>query len=158
MQKLGRRKIRFKVAVLAFMIVGNLGSVMAQTVSPSAVADTTRFETFIRDYAAASHFNGSTRVEEDGKSLFNGSFGTADRAFNVPCNDGTRYKIASITKVFTAVLVLQLAEEKKIDLDQPIKHYLSSYSGEGADTVAVRMLLNHTSGLPNADADCNSVA
>jgi len=124
------------------------------------VEDTTtvRFENFIRDYADERHFNGSIRVEEDGKSLFHGSFGIADRAFNVPCTDPTKYKIASITKVFTAVLVLALVEEKKIDLEQKIKHYLASYSGEGADRVAIRMLLNHTSGLPNADASYNSVA
>jgi CubicO group peptidase (beta-lactamase class C family) len=84
--------------------------------------------------------------------LFSGSFGIADRTFNVLCAEDTRYKIASITKAFTAVLVLQLVEEQKIDLDQPIKHYLSSYYGERADSVKIKMLLNHTSGLPNADA------
>jgi CubicO group peptidase (beta-lactamase class C family) len=119
---------------------------------------TAEFARFIRDYAKAHHFNGSIKVEEDGKPLFNGSFGIADRAFKVPCAENTRYKIASITKAFTAVLVLQLVQEQKIDLDQPIKRYLSSYSGEGADTVTIRMLLNHTSGLPNADAAYNSVA
>lgn len=89
--------------------------------------------------------------------MFNGSFGVADRAFNVPCTNDTKYKIASITKAFTSVLILQLVEEKKIDLDQPIKAYLPNYSGEGAGTVKIRMLLNHTSGLPNADAAYSSV-
>jgi CubicO group peptidase (beta-lactamase class C family) len=133
---------------------------LAETAPPAAWEETTpaAFAKFMRDYADAHHFNGSIKVEEDGKPLFNGSFGIADRAFNVPCADNTRYKIASITKAFTAVLVLQLVEAKKIDLDQPIKRYLPSYSGEGADLVKIRMLLNHTSGLPNADAAYNSVA
>jgi CubicO group peptidase (beta-lactamase class C family) len=116
-----------------------------------------KFAKFVRDYAEARHFNGSIRVEEDGKPLFTGSFGIADRSFNVPCTDGTKYKIASITKAFTSVLILQLIEERKIGLDQPIKVYLPNYPGEGADTVKIRMLLNHTSGLPNADAAYSSV-
>lgn len=116
------------------------------------------FATFIRDYAAAHHFNGSISVEEDGKSLFKGSFGVAERAFDIPCTDQTKYKIASITKAFTSVLILQLTEQKRIDLDKPIKAYLPNYSGEGANTVKIRMLLNHTSGLPNADAGYSSVA
>lgn len=116
-----------------------------------------KFAKFIRDYADARHFNGSITVEEDGKPLFTGSFGIADRSFNVPCTDDTKYKIASITKAFTSVLILQLVEEKKIDLDRPIRAYLPKYSGEGADKVKIRMLLNHTSGLPNADAAYSSV-
>jgi CubicO group peptidase (beta-lactamase class C family) len=73
---------------------------------------TSKFAQFIRDYAEAHHFNGSIRVEIDGKLLFSGSFGIADRAFNVPCTEDTRYKIASITKAFTAVLVLQLLKNR----------------------------------------------
>ena len=109
MQPLGSTKIRCHVMVLAFITMGSFGSVMAQAASPGAVEDTgtVRFENFIRDYAEQRHFNGSIRVEEDGKALFQGSFGIADRAFDVPCIDSTKYKIASITKVFTAVLVLK---------------------------------------------------
>jgi len=155
-------KLRYTAVALGFVCatLGNRPIVLAQAASPVSPEDKSRamFGDFIRDYASARHFNGSLRVEEDGAPLFAGSFGIADRAFNVPCADDTRYRIASITKAFTAVIVLQLVEEKKIDLDQPIKHYLSNYSGEGADVVKIRMLLNHTSGLPNADAAYNSVA
>jgi D-alanyl-D-alanine carboxypeptidase len=148
------------VIVFALTFVANFHSALAATASgaPPGAMNTAEFAQFIRDYAQAHHFNGSIRIEEDGKSLFNGSFGVADRAFNIPCTDDTGYKIASITKAFTAVLALQLAQEMKIDLDQPIKQYLPSYAGEGGNTVNTRMLLSHTSGLPNADAAYNSVA
>jgi CubicO group peptidase (beta-lactamase class C family) len=113
------------VIVFALTFVANFHSAPAATASgsPPGEINTTEFAQFIRDYAQAHHFNGSIRIEEDGKSLFNGSFGVADRAFNIPCTDDTRYKIASITKAFTAVLALQLAQEMKIDLDRPIKQY-----------------------------------
>jgi CubicO group peptidase (beta-lactamase class C family) len=109
-------------------------------------------DTFIHHYASDHHFSGTIVVEEDGRALYRGSFGVADRSFQVPCTADTKFKIASITKAFTSVLVLQLAEERKIDLDAPIKTYLPNYAGEGGGTVTIHHLLNHTSGLPNADA------
>lgn len=148
--------------VLAVLIAvpASIFPLSAQTVSHAAAHEMTpvAFASFIGDYAQTHRFNGSIRVEEDGKPLFSGSFGICDRAFNIPCADDIRYKVASITKAFTSVLVLQLVEEKKIDLEAPIKLYLPNYSGEGADRVKIRMLLNHTSGLPNADAGYTSVA
>lgn len=139
--------------------LGGFTVAMAETVPQPVGEPMTQaaFAKFIRDYVEKHQFNGSIRVEEDGKPRFNGSFGIADRAFNVPCTNETKYKIASITKAFTSVLILQLVEQKKIDLDQAIKVYLPNYSGAGADTVKIKMLLNHTSGLPNADAAYSSV-
>jgi D-alanyl-D-alanine carboxypeptidase len=49
------------------------------------------------------------------------------------------------------VLILQLREQRRIDLDQPIKNYLPGYAGQDAQKVSVHQLLNHTSGLPNFD-------
>jgi len=121
------------------MTMANIYWVKAQTAYHTGAGESTtaRLRKFIRDYADSHHFNGWIRVEEDGKPLFNGSFGIADRTFHVPCTDATKYKIASIAEAFTAVRVLQLVEEMKIGLDQPIKQYLSSYGGEGVDRVKV---------------------
>jgi D-alanyl-D-alanine carboxypeptidase len=83
--------------------------------------------------------------------VFAASYGLANIPFQVRNRAQTRYKIASVTKLFTAVLVLQLREQGRIDLDQPIKTYLPNYAGNGADKVSIHQLLNHTSGLPNFD-------
>jgi D-alanyl-D-alanine carboxypeptidase len=119
-------------------------------------AQTSRLETAIRDYVRAHHFDGAIVIQERGKLLYRRCFGIADRAFNIPMQNDTRFKIASITKAFTATLILQLYEQGKIDLDQPIKTYLPDYTGEGADKVRVHNLLNHTSGLPNIDQGLTS--
>jgi len=71
----------------------------------------------------------------------------------VPNTADTRYKIASITKAFTAVLILQLYEQGKIDLNKFISAYLPDYKGEGANKVTIVQLLNMTSGIHNMDAD-----
>jgi CubicO group peptidase (beta-lactamase class C family) len=107
--------------------------------------------TVIRKYAAEHHFNGTVLVEQKHKTLYLQSFGMADRAFNVPITNDTKFRIASITKAFTSVLILQLYDDGKLDLHAPIKTYLPDYTGEGAERVTLHHLLNHTSGMRNSD-------
>ena len=105
----------------------------------------------IRQYARAHAFSGTVLVQKGGKTLYHESFGLADRAFSVPVTNATKFKAASITKAFTAVLILQLVEQGRLDLRAPIRAYLPDYSGEGADKVSIHNLLNHTSGIENFD-------
>jgi D-alanyl-D-alanine carboxypeptidase len=106
---------------------------------------------FIASYAREHNFNGSILIQKKGKVSFARSFGLANIPFKVPNTNQTKYKIASITKVFTSVLILQLQEQGKIDLGKPIGTYLRDYAGEGVNKVTIHQLLNHTSGLANFD-------
>jgi CubicO group peptidase (beta-lactamase class C family) len=108
-------------------------------------------EVAIAEYAAMHGFSGTILVQGRSGTLYHRSFGLADRTFEVPATNDTVYRIASITKLFTATLVLQLFEEGRIDLQAPIRKYLPAYAGEGGDRVRVHHLLDHTSGLPNVD-------
>jgi len=110
----------------------------------------------IREYAIVHHFSGSVVVEEDGKKVYEASYGLANRAFDVPCKPDTRFHIASITKAFTSAIVLKLVGEGKVDLHHTINTYLPSYKGEGAAKVTVEELLNHTSGIQNLDSSIKS--
>src|SRR5690606_14040845 len=58
----------------------------------------------------------------------------------------TVYDLASLTKLFTAILILQLVEQGELELDAPIAKYLANWSDR--PTVTIRQLLTHTSGLP----------
>jgi len=73
--------------------------------------------------------------------------GTADR---VAMRPDSIFDLASITKVFTALLVLQQAERGRIDLAAPVASHLPEFTGTGKDAVTPAMLLAHTSGLPDA--------
>jgi CubicO group peptidase (beta-lactamase class C family) len=106
---------------------------------------------FIAGYAASHDFNGTILVRRGGATLYSGSFGLANFQHQVRNTTATRYKIASITKAFTAVLVLQFVEEGRLNLERPIAAYLPSYAGEGARRVTIHQLLNHTSGIENFD-------
>lgn len=108
-------------------------------------------DAFIDDYAREHDFSGSVLVQQDGRVVYARSFGRANIAFDVPTDARTRYKLASITKLFTSTLILQLRDEGKLDLDRTVRTYLPDYAGEAGERVTVRQLLNHTSGLPGYD-------
>lgn len=109
--------------------------------------------TFIAEYARTHDFNGTVLVQAGGRRLYHGGFGVAERAFGAQADTATAYRVASITKLFTAVLVMQMAQEGRIDLDAPIATYLPDYPGQGADRVTAHQLLNHTSGLAPWDRE-----
>lgn len=102
----------------------------------------------IAAYARDKAFSGTVLIGRGGKILYGASFGEADRSFGVPAAADTAFRVASITKLFTAVLTLQLAEQGKLDLDKPVRAYLPDFPGE---RITVHHLLNHTSGLAQLD-------
>ncbi|MFZ0283159.1 MAG: serine hydrolase domain-containing protein [Bacteroidales bacterium] len=106
---------------------------------------------FIAHYAKDHNFNGTILIQSNSKITYQKSFGFANFQFKVPHSIETKYKIASITKLFTSVLIMQLYDQSKIDLNKPIKTYLPDYKGEGAGKVLICHLLNHTSGMVNID-------
>lgn len=114
-------------------------------------AQTPGAERFITSYVQKHNFSGSILIQKNDRTTYARSFGFANLKFNAPNSNQTKYKIASITKLFTAVLILQLEEQGKIDLNSTIKTYLPGYAGEGSDKVTVNQLLRHTSGIENID-------
>jgi D-alanyl-D-alanine carboxypeptidase len=111
---------------------------------------------FIDRYARSHSFSGTIMIEDKTKIRYARSFGYANRQFRVPNTIKTRFKIASITKAFTAVLILRLHEQRKISLDQTIRTYLPNYTGSAGDKVTIKQLLNHTAGMANIDRQLTS--
>lgn len=85
-------------------------------------------------------------VAQDGEVVFARGYGEADVENAVAARPGTVYRIGSITKQFTAAMVMRLVEEGAISLDDPVTRFLPDYDTQG-HTVTVRHLLNHTSGI-----------
>ena len=82
-------------------------------------------------------------------------FGLADRERSLPATDTTSFRIASISKVFTAAAVMQLRDAGLLSLDDPVTEHLSWFRPANADEhppVRIRHLLTHTSGLPTNSA------
>jgi CubicO group peptidase (beta-lactamase class C family) len=112
---------------------------------------TVAWPAFVSRYAGEHDFSGTILVAKGTRPVYVRSFGLADRTFSIPARNDTRYRIASITKLFTATLVLQMVDEGKLDLSVPIARYLPQYPGEGGDRITVRQLLNHSSGIAQFD-------
>lgn len=84
----------------------------------------------------------------DGHRRESAAAGVADVTTGAPTRPGMRHRVGSITKTFTATVLLQLAGEGRLRLDAPIGRYLPAYAADG---ITVRMLLNHTSGIADYD-------
>jgi D-alanyl-D-alanine carboxypeptidase len=102
---------------------------------------------FIDSLAIKTSYNGTILVAKNGEKVFSDAFGMANFQFNVPNKIDTRFKICSITKLFTSVLILKLYDEGKIDLNDTIGAYFPDYKGEGVNKISILQLLTATSGL-----------
>jgi D-alanyl-D-alanine carboxypeptidase len=140
------RRITFPLLLLFFA-----HSLFAETTPAPSPSPAPNLAATIESFARDHDFSGTILVQQGDTRLYHDAFGLADRAFAVPADKKTRYRIASITKLFTSALILQLHQENKIDLGAPIRTYLPDYPGEGGDRVTVHQLLNHTSGLEQWD-------
>ena len=104
-------------------------------------------EALLRKRAAADRFSGAALVAKDGEVVFADAYGQADRERGIANTLETRFRIGSMSKMFTAVATLQLVEEGKLALDDPVGKHLRDYPNkEVASKVTVRHLLTHTGG------------
>jgi CubicO group peptidase (beta-lactamase class C family) len=98
-------------------------------------------------HAAGDNFSGAVLLAKNGEVIYEKNFGFSDREKRTPFTSETASNVASIGKMFTSVLVLQLAEEKKLALTVTIGKLLPATKIPNADKITVRHLLMHTSGL-----------
>ena len=92
----------------------------------------------------------SIAIMDQGKFIFSDGMGVRERALNNPIDSHTRFNIGSTSKMFPAVAILMLVDDGKVSLDDPVAKYLPDFKMKDAryKDVTVRMLLNHSSGLP----------
>ena len=106
-----------------------------------------RIETLLKRYQELGLFNGSVLVADGGQVVLKKGYGLANMEWNIPNTADTKFRLGSITKQFTATLIMQLVEQGKIDLKAPVTRYLPNYPARTGDKVTIHQLLNHTSGI-----------
>ncbi|TCC17333.1 class A beta-lactamase-related serine hydrolase [Kribbella speibonae] len=92
-------------------------------------------------------FSGTVLVTRDGRPVVSRSIGYADQEKGIRNRADTRYCLASVTKMFTATAIAQLAQRGSLSLVDPVGKYLTGFKPEIADHVTIHHLLTHTSGL-----------
>ncbi len=105
-------------------------------------------EQYVNDFVNRNQFSGTVLVARDGKPLFREGFAFANREWNIPNSPGTKFRLGSITKQFTATAILQLMEAGKLKLDDPISKYYTDAPASWSK-ITITNLLTHTSGIPS---------
>ncbi|MFN6946094.1 MAG: serine hydrolase domain-containing protein [Cytophagaceae bacterium] len=91
-------------------------------------------------------FNGCVLVSEGGEIIFNSAYGYADFATETPLSSQSSFHLASVSKQFTAMAVMMLKEEGKLNIENDITEYIPEMPYKG---IKIKHLLNHSSGLVN---------
>jgi CubicO group peptidase (beta-lactamase class C family) len=127
-----------------------LGIVMSALCTPThAQSKADQIDALVTKFYEYNQFSGSLLVADNGKVIYKEGFGLANRATHTPNGPGTRHRLASVTKQFTAMVIMQLVAEGKLKLDVPITTYLPSYPATTGNQITIHHLLTHSSGIPN---------
>lgn len=132
-----------RAACVAAAWISLIASTAAQDISHDVDA-------FMRSAMERSHFRGSVLVARDGNVLVSKGYGMANAEREVLNSARTRFRIGSLTKQFTAMAILMLQEEGKLNVQDPLCKYLP-LCPEAWQPLTIRHLLTHTSGIQDVD-------
>ncbi len=107
--------------------------------------DVSQIDSLLNTYAGLNKLNGTVLVYKKGNIVYNQSFGYADKSSEKFIHANNVFPIGSLTKSFTATLILQIAEQQLVSLEDKISRFIPDYPG--GDELTIRHLLTHTSGV-----------
>jgi CubicO group peptidase (beta-lactamase class C family) len=126
---------------LAFAL--SISAVNAQSAEDKKTA--ARLDSILSAYTKKNMFNGSVLVAKNGKVLLKKGYGFANFTYDVPNQPDTKFKLASVSKQFTAMAIMILEEQGKLSVNDPINKFIPDYPN--GDKITLHHLLNHSSGI-----------
>ncbi|RSK50929.1 serine hydrolase domain-containing protein [Hymenobacter rigui] len=139
--------LRASISLLALPLLW-AGTVTAQTALPSSF-NKAKLDSLLTVLDAKHKLAGSLQLTQNGQVVYSRAIGPEQP--NVPATTATRYRIGSISKTFTATIIMQLVEEGKLKLNAPIATWFPDLPN--ASTITVDQLLHHRSGLGDFTRD-----
>jgi CubicO group peptidase (beta-lactamase class C family) len=125
-------------------LIRRIGSARKSNDSEVAAA----LQSFVESLARDDEFSGTVLLAKEGKVLFSGAYGLANKDFAVANRLDTKFNLGSMNKMFTAVAIAQLAEQGKVSFDDSLARFLpDALPKVDAQKVKIKHLLTHTSGL-----------
>ncbi|MBD1372947.1 beta-lactamase family protein [Hazenella sp. IB182357] len=115
------------------------------SVNPLSEASHENIDAIIRKYVDNGTFSGNVLVSHAGQVIHNQSYGKANLSSGTMNNNQTKFAIASLTKPFTAMAIMQLQEKGQLQESDKVSKYLPDYAH--ADQITIHQLLTHTSGI-----------
>jgi CubicO group peptidase (beta-lactamase class C family) len=130
----------FLFLLLGLSIIGCSPKEYKQTDDSAAI-----FDSVFQSHADTAKFNGNVLIAKNGKIIYQKSFGYANYDTKELLNDSSLFELASVTKEFTAMGIMMLKEQGKLNYDDDVRKYIPELPYEG---MTIRHFLTHTSGIP----------
>ncbi|WP_456438278.1 serine hydrolase [Psychroserpens sp.] len=112
-----------------------------------------KIDEIVNLYSDYGMINGAVLVADKGEIIYKKGIGLANMEWGIPNKTDTKFQIASMTKSFTALLIIQLVAEGKLDLHTPISTYLKDYPKTNGDQITIHHLLTHSAGFDRSVDD-----
>ena len=138
------------VRVLLLSLVGQISCVYA---ADTADKTSKQIDTLVSQYAECCLFSGTVLVSQHDRVIFKKGYGLANREWKIPNAPNVKFRLGSITKQFTSMLVMQQVAKGSIKLDGHLADYLPYYRQDTGSTITISQLLKHTSGIPSYTDD-----
>jgi len=138
------------VRVLLLSLVGQISCVYA---ADTADKTSKQIDTLVSQYAECCLFSGTVLVSQHDRVIFKKGYGLANREWKIPNAPNVKFRLGSITKQFTSMLVMQQVAKGSIKLDGHLSDYLPYYRQDTGSKVTISQLLSHTSGIPSYTDD-----
>jgi CubicO group peptidase (beta-lactamase class C family) len=136
-----------RLPTILFLITAQL-AVATPSTEPTITDYSRKADDYLRTELKAERFAGSVMVARSNQIVFIKGYGLANRELEVANAPNTKFRLASLTKQFTALCILILQEQGKLSVEDPISKYLPG-SPNTWSNIRIRHLLNHTSGIPD---------
>lgn len=140
--------LRFSAIALRVLILCGIFSAASTFGQTDRAKLLEKEDAYIRSEAATHFFRGAVLVGIDGKIAFEKAYGLGNEEWETKNTVQTKFRIASLTKQFTAACILLLQERGRLNVHDPVSRYLSGLPSAW-QAITVHQLLTHTSGIPN---------
>ena len=107
-----------------------------------------RLNQIASSYTSNNAFMGAVLVVEGDRILLDRGYGSADLEWNIPNAPDVKFRLGSLTKQFTATLILLLQQDGKLSINDPVRRYLAN-TPKAWEKITIAELLEHTSGIPD---------
>lgn len=129
------------------VLLTSLLFLLINTIGVSQKFDKVKLDNYFNVLEKNNKFMGSVAVSKNGELIYSKSIGYADLENNIKATEKTKYRIGSITKSFTTVLILKAIEKKKLDINETIDTWFPTI--KNSKKITIKQLLTHRSGIHN---------
>ena len=135
------------ICVIAVATIYGCSVIKKNKSNADSKALASNIDTYVENVVKDKNFSGSVLVAKGGKVILSKGYGMSNYELDVKNTKDTKFKLGAITEQFTAAAILQLEDKGKLNVEDTVSKYLSTYPG--GDNITIYQLLTHTSGIPN---------